>query len=71
MLNVIALWNATYIQAATAGLEASGHSPDRADLARVSPLLHRHITVLGRYSFNLPKAVADGELRPLREATSE
>ena len=71
MLNVIALWNATYIQAAVARLEAEGHRPDPADLARLSPLLHRHITALGRYSFTVPKAVADGELRPLRKSTSE
>ena len=71
VLNVIALWNATYIQAAVARLEAEGHRVDPADLARVSPLLHRHINVLGRYSFTLPKAVANGDLRPLREPTFE
>src|ERR1700680_4356760 len=32
----------------------------------VSPLLHEHINMLGRYSFSMPDAVAKGELRPLR-----
>jgi hypothetical protein len=32
----------------------------------VSPLLHEHINMLGRYSFLMPDAVAKGELRPLR-----
>lgn len=71
VLNVIALWNATYIQAVVARLEAEGHPVDRADLARVSPLLYRHINVLGRYAFTVPEAVANGELRPLREPISE
>ena len=34
-----------------------------ADLARVSPLLFKHINFLGRYAFNLPQAIAEGPLR--------
>ena len=36
------------------------------NLARVSPLAHRHINFLGRYAFTLPEAVTRGQLRPLR-----
>ncbi|MBK8184614.1 MAG: hypothetical protein IPK63_17755 [Candidatus Competibacteraceae bacterium] len=36
------------------------------DGARLSPLIHGHIHVLGRYSFLIPESVATGELRPLR-----
>ena len=36
------------------------------NLARVSPLAHRHINFLGPYAFTLPEAVTRGELRPLR-----
>ena len=36
------------------------------DVARLSPLQHKHINMLGRYSFSVPEAVAKGELRPLR-----
>ena len=34
--------------------------------ARLSPLGHEHINMLGRYSFSIPESVARGELRPLR-----
>src|SRR5580704_12019338 len=37
-----------------------------ADVARLSPLVHEHINMLGRYSFAMPETVARGELRPLR-----
>ena len=35
------------------------------DQARLSPLQHRHLNVLGRYSFALADPVASGKLRPL------
>lgn len=35
-------------------------------MARLSPLLHEHVNMLGRYDFTLPERVAAGELRPLR-----
>ena len=71
MLNVIAFWNATYMQAVVENLQAQGHAIDPANLARVSPLAHRLINFLGRYAFTLPEAVARGQLRPLREPDSE
>ncbi len=40
------------------------------DLARLSPLLHEHVNMLGRYDFTLPQRVAAGELRPLRDLTN-
>ena len=70
-LNAIALWNSTYIQAAIGQLTREGWSISEADIARVSPLLFKHINFLGRYAFNLPKAIADGQLRPLRNPNSE
>ena len=70
-LNAIALWNSTYIQAALDQLTREGWNIDQADIARVSPLLFKHINFLGRYAFNLPQAIADGALRPLRNPNSE
>ena len=35
-------------------------------MARLSPLGYRHINFLGDYSFAIPDAVAQGQLRPLR-----
>ena len=71
VLNAIALWNAIYIQVVVETLQAQGHTVDPADLARISPLAHRHINFLGRYAFTIPDSVARGELRPLREPRSE
>ncbi|PZR93594.1 MAG: Tn3 family transposase [Hyphomicrobiales bacterium] len=70
-LNAIALWNSTYIQAAIGQLTHEGSSISDADIARVSPLLFKHINFLGRYAFDLPQAIAEGALRPLRNPNSE
>ena len=70
-LNAIALWNTTYIQAVLDQLTREGWDISQADIARVSPLAFKHINFLGRYAFNLPKAVAEGALRPLRNPNSE
>jgi TnpA family transposase len=70
-LNAIALWNSTYIQAAIDQLTVEGWSIGDADVARVSPLLFKHINFLGRYAFDLPQAIAEGALRPLRNPNSE
>ena len=70
-LNAIAHWNAIYMQAVLDQLEREGWSIDDVDVARLSPLIWRHINFLGRYSFNLPEAVALGDLRPLRDPNSE
>src|SRR4051812_36151453 len=70
-LNAIALWNSTYIQAAIDQLRREGWDISETDIARVSPLLFKHINCLGRYAFDLPQAIADGALRPLRNPNSE
>ena len=70
-LNAIALWNSTYIQAAIDQLSQEGWSISDADVARVSPLLFKHINFLGQYAFDLPQAIVDGALRPLRNPNSE
>jgi TnpA family transposase len=67
MLNMIVLWNTIYIEAALNQLRTDGYAFNDADVARLSPLLHEHINMLGRYSFLVPDAVAKGELRPLRD----
>lgn len=67
VLNMIVLWNTLYMQAALNQLRANGEPVNDADVARLSPLLHEHINMLGRYSFSMPEAVAKGELRPLRD----
>jgi hypothetical protein len=41
---------------------APGHQVCEADVARLSPLIHDHINMLGWYSFAMPETVAWGEL---------
>ncbi len=39
-------------------LRSTGHPVLEADVARLTPLLHDHIHMLGKYDFTLPEAVA-------------
>jgi TnpA family transposase len=71
VLNMIVLWNTSYIEAALNQLRADGFEVRDDVVARLSPLLHEHINMLGRYSFSVPDAVAKGELRPLRNPASD
>lgn len=65
VLNAIVLWTTRYIDAAVVQLRAEGHEL-REDIARLSPLKHRNLNLLGRYSFTAGVPVAGG-LRPLRD----
>jgi len=66
VVNAVVLWNTRYLQAALAQEQPVGPASLPEEAARLSPLLHEHINMLGRYEFSLPAAVAAGELRPLR-----
>ena len=66
VVNAIILWNTIYIDAALDQLRAEGFDMRDEDVARLSPLAHEHVNMLGRYAFTLPEPVARGELRPLR-----
>jgi hypothetical protein len=70
-LNAVTHWNAVYMQEAITQLTAQGCVIDPADVARLSPILWRHINFLGRYEITLPESVAQGRLRPLRNPTYE
>ena len=63
--NAVVLWNTVYLQAALAHLQSEGMDINPEDRARLSPLQHKHIHVLGRHSFALADPIASGELRPL------
>jgi len=65
-LNVVVLWNTIYMNAALTQLRKEGHPMRDEDVAHLSPLIYKHINMLGRYSFAVPEAVARGEMRPLR-----
>jgi hypothetical protein len=66
VLNAIVLWTTKYIDAAVAQLQAEGHEIRDEDIARLSPLKHRNLNLLGRYSFTAIFPAA-GALRPLRD----
>ena len=65
--NIVVLWNTIYIDAALDRLRAEKYDVRLEDVARLSPLGHSHVNMLGRYAFTLPDTVARGELRPLRD----
>jgi TnpA family transposase len=69
-VNAIILWNTIYMDAALDQLRTEGFPVRDEDVARLSPLGHEHINMLGRYAFILPEPVARGELRPLRSITA-
>ena len=48
-------------------LRRAGTEVKPEDVARLSPLGHEHINVLGRCSFALADGIAEGELRPLHQ----
>lgn len=63
--NAVILWNTLYMQAAQEHLQAEGMTIHPEDQARLSPLQHKHLNVLGRFSFALADPIASGKLRPL------
>lgn len=71
VLNAAVLWNTLYTQAALKQLKAEGLPVKTSDVVRLSPLPHKHINVLGRYSFVLAEPAANGELRPLNNPEEE
>jgi TnpA family transposase len=66
VLNMVVIWNTRYMALALDKLRAQGYAIRDEDVARLSPLIRKHINLLGRYDFDLPEAQQRGELRPLR-----
>ena len=63
--NAVVLWNTLYMQEALSHLRSTGEGPEDEHIARLSPLMHGHINMLGHYTFTLPEDIMKGELRPL------
>lgn len=53
------------MQKALSHLRMMGETPEEEHIARLSPLMHGHINMLGHYTFTLPDDILKGELRPL------
>ncbi|KTL59733.1 transposase [Photorhabdus laumondii subsp. laumondii] len=65
--NALVLWNTIYMQAALDHLKQQGEDVKEEDEARLSPLSHKHVNMLGHYSFTLTEQVLNGQLRPLKQ----
>jgi hypothetical protein len=65
VLNAVTLFNTRYMSAALDQLRTQGHPVLDHDIARLSPLIRKHLNVQGRYSFTMPEL--SGDLRPLRD----
>ena len=51
VVNALILWTTRYMDAALNHLRATGADVKKEDLARLSPLSHKHFNMLGRYHF--------------------
>ena len=67
--NAVILWNTIYMQPALDHLHIHLREIHEEDVARLSPLLHGHINVLGHFYFTLAEQVINGQLRPLNHGT--
>lgn len=65
--NAVILWDSIYIQAALYHSRGQSIEIKEEDEARLSPLGHWHIKMLGHYSFSLADYVLNGKLRPLNQ----
>lgn len=68
--NAVVLWNTIYMQDALHHLKQNG-VPILGDDAGLSPLRHKHMNVLGHYSFTLADTILAGEHRPLNQLETE
>lgn len=66
VVNMIVLWNTTYMNKAVEHLKAGGMEVRDEGLKRLTPLGFEHIRLLGRYDFTLKAKPEAGGLRPLR-----
>jgi TnpA family transposase len=67
VVNVLILWNTLYMDKAVEHLRQQGLDIHPDDIARLSPLGHIHINLLGRYYFELAEALQQGGFRSLRD----
>jgi TnpA family transposase len=63
--NAVVLRNTLYMQEALNWMRSNGEETGEEDIARLSPLMHRHINMLGHYTFTLSENIMNGELRTL------
>ena len=69
MTDAVVLRNTVYMQAALDHLQTQPGGVKDEDAARLSPLIHEHVNVLGRYSLALTEKINNRHLRPLIPTT--
>ncbi|MGH1349024.1 MAG: Tn3 family transposase [Nannocystales bacterium] len=69
VLNIIVLFNTRYMNAALEKLRVDGFPVDEQDVARLSPLMRKHINIQGHYAFAVPNL--GGRLRALQSPDRE
>ncbi len=62
VINAVVLWNTLYMQEVLSWMRRNGEEIIDEDIARLSPLMHGHINMLGHYTFTLPEDILKGEL---------
>lgn len=67
--NALVLWNTIYMQASRDHLPKQSVIIHEEDEARLSPLIHHQINMLGHFLFTLADTVMEGKLRPLSQPT--
>lgn len=63
--NAVVLWNTIYMQKSLNFLKTKNVKIKEDDLKRLSPLVYKHINMLGHYSFDIEDKFMQGKLRPL------
>lgn len=53
------------MQEALSWMYSNGEEAGDEDIARLFPLMHGHINMLGHYTFTLPEDILKGEMRTL------
>ncbi|ALO97707.1 Tn3 family transposase [Streptomyces griseosporeus] len=66
ILNAVVLFNTFYMNQILKRLRDRGRPVLDHDVKRLSPYIHRHINMRGRYAFELPD-LTDGMMRPIPE----
>ncbi len=63
--NAVILWNSIYMQKSIEYLETKSVTLNDEDLERLSPLIFKHINMLGHYSFEIEEKFLKGKFRNL------
>jgi TnpA family transposase len=65
VINALILWNTIYMGKSLEFLESGSIEIKDDDLKRISPLIYKHVNMLGHYSFEIEEKFMKGKLRPL------